>query len=223
MTSPVGCRRSNDVKIASGMSDLNQHLCGLLAEVCGTAPSSLGPESAPGVTPGWDSVTNLSFIAAVEDEFGITISTKEALGLKNLADMASLVCQNLERALRAFERDGAVVVSPPIDDLIQRVTVQFLREPSGELWELVAPLVDVAAGPLQSRLAHGGGLDHVCYELEADDGTLEETLAAEVARGARVVCEPVMAAAFTRRIAFVFRRSQRLVELVEPRRPGQLF
>ena len=211
MTSPVGCRRSNDVKIASGMSDLNQHLCGLLAEVCGTAPSSLGPESAPGVTPGWDSVTNLSFIAAVEDEFGITISTKEALGLKNLADMASLVCQNLERALRAFERDGAVVVSPPIDDLIQRVTVQFLREPS------------VAAGPLQSRLAHGGGLDHVCYELEADDGTLEETLAAEVARGARVVCEPVMAAAFTRRIAFVFRRSQRLVELVEPRRPGQLF
>jgi hypothetical protein len=36
-----------------------------------------------------------------------------------------------------------------------------------------------------------------------------------------VVCEPVLAAAFGRRIAFVFRRSRRLIEYVEPRRPGQ--
>jgi glyoxalase/bleomycin resistance protein/dioxygenase superfamily protein len=134
------------------------------------------------------------------------------------------VGRDLARMRHAFERDGAKVVSAPIDDPIQRVTVQFLREPStGELWELVAPLGDAADTPLSSRLARGGGFDHVCYELEAGDGTLEDVVAAEVARGARVVCEPVIAAAFARRIAFVFRRSQRLIEYVEPRRPGQPF
>lgn len=130
---------------------------------------------------------------------------------------------DLARMRAAFERDGAELVSPPIDDPIQRVTVQFLREPAtGELWELVAPLGDPAASPLTSRLGRGGGFDHVCYELEAGDGTLEARVAAELARGARVVCEPVHAAAFDRRIAFVFRRSRRLIELVEPRRPGQM-
>ena len=132
------------------------------------------------------------------------------------------VGQDLARMRAAFERDGAELASPPIDDPIQRVTVQFLREPAtGELWELVVPLGDPAASPLASRLARGGGLDHVCYELDAGDGSLEDRIAAEVARGARVVCEPVIAAAFERRIAFVFRRSRRLIELVEPRRPGQ--
>jgi methylmalonyl-CoA/ethylmalonyl-CoA epimerase len=132
------------------------------------------------------------------------------------------VGNDLARMRTAFERDGAALVSAPIDDPIQRVTVQFLREPAtGELWELVVPLGDPAGSPLASRLARGGGLDHVCYALEAGDGTLDERVAAEVARGARVVCEPVIATAFERRIAFVFRRSRRLIELVEPRRPGQ--
>jgi methylmalonyl-CoA/ethylmalonyl-CoA epimerase len=124
----------------------------------------------------------------------------------------------------AFEREGAVAVSPPIDDAIQRVTVQFLREPAAGdrfLWELVTPLGPAAESPLASRLARGGGLDHVCYELEQGDGTLEEWLTSEIERGGRVVCEPVRAAAFDRRIAFVFRRSERLVECVEPRRHGQ--
>jgi len=130
---------------------------------------------------------------------------------------------DIARMRAAFERDGAEVISPAIADPIQRVTVQFLREPaSGEVWELVAPLGDPADSPLASRLGKGGGFDHVCYELDPDGGSLEDRVAAEVARGARVVCEPVFAAAFERRIAFVFRRSRRLIELVEPRRPGQL-
>jgi hypothetical protein len=99
------------------------------------------------------------------------------------------VGRDLARMRRAFERDGAVLASPPIDDPVQRVTVQFLREPAtGELWELVVPLGDPADSPLTSRLARGGGFDHVCYELDDDDGTLEDRLAAEVARGAQVVC-----------------------------------
>jgi len=133
------------------------------------------------------------------------------------------VGNDLARMRTAFERDGAEVISPPIDDPIQRVTVQFLREPAtDELWELVVPLGEVASSPLAGRLARGGGLDHVCYELDAADGTLDDVVAAEVARGARIVCEPVIARAFARRIAFVFRRSRRLIEFVEARQPGQL-
>lgn len=73
------------------MDGLHQRLVTLLADVCGAPPSSLGPESAPGVTPGWDSVATLGFIAAVEDELGIAITTAEAMTIKSLGDMARLV------------------------------------------------------------------------------------------------------------------------------------
>jgi acyl carrier protein len=70
---------------------LHGQLAALLADVCGAPLSSIGPEAAPGVTPGWDSVATLGFIAAVEDELGIAITTAEALTIKSLADMARLV------------------------------------------------------------------------------------------------------------------------------------
>jgi acyl carrier protein len=74
------------------MSDrLIERLSGLLADVCGAPAASLGPEARPGVTPGWDSVANLGFIAAVEDEFGVTITTNETLAIKSLGDMAKLL------------------------------------------------------------------------------------------------------------------------------------
>lgn len=70
---------------------LHGRLAALLADVCGAPLGSIGPEAAPGVTPGWDSVATLGFIAAVEDELGIAITTAEALTIKSLADMERLV------------------------------------------------------------------------------------------------------------------------------------
>ena len=70
---------------------LHERLAALLADVCGAPVSSLGPDAAPGVTPGWDSVTNLSFITAIEDELGIAITTAEAIAVKSLGDMVRLV------------------------------------------------------------------------------------------------------------------------------------
>jgi acyl carrier protein len=69
---------------------LHERLAALLADVCGAPASSLGPEAAPGVTPGWDSVATLGFIAAVEDELGISITTAEAMAIKSLGDMVRL-------------------------------------------------------------------------------------------------------------------------------------
>jgi len=73
------------------MKDLQERLAALLADVCGAPVRSLAPDSAAGVTPGWDSVATLGFIAAVEDELGVTITTNEAMTIKTLGDMARLV------------------------------------------------------------------------------------------------------------------------------------
>jgi acyl carrier protein len=74
-----------------GMKGIHEQLAALLADACGAPVSSLGPDAAAGVTPGWDSVATLGFIAAVEEELGVVITTAEALAIKTLDDMARLV------------------------------------------------------------------------------------------------------------------------------------
>jgi acyl carrier protein len=74
---------------------LHERLAALLADVCGAPISSLGPEAAPGVTPGWDSVTNLDFITAIEDDLGVEITTTESMAVKSLGDMVRLVAAKL--------------------------------------------------------------------------------------------------------------------------------
>lgn len=128
------------------------------------------------------------------------------------------VGRDLATLQRRFANESAEAVTPAIADPIQRVIVQFFRDAiTGAMAEIIVPLESVEASPLAGRIARGGGLDHACYELESGDGTLEEVLAVERAQGGRVTCQPVEAVAFGRRIAFVLRRSGRLVEYVEPR------
>jgi acyl carrier protein len=74
-----------------GMKGIHEQLAALLSDVCGAPISSLGPDAAPGVTPGWDSVTNLSFIGVIEEELGVAITAAESLTVKTLDDMARLV------------------------------------------------------------------------------------------------------------------------------------
>lgn len=114
-------------------------------------------------------------------------------------------------------------ITEAVADPVQRVVVQFYRDTAtGDVWEIVAPLTTVEDSPLASRIARGGGLDHVCYELEGGDGSIEEAVASARAQGAQVTCPPVYAAAFERRVAFVLFRSGRLIEYVEPRPAGRV-
>lgn len=133
------------------------------------------------------------------------------------------VGRDLATLQRRFTNESSEVMTPATADPVQCVVVQFFRDAvTGDVLEIIAPLESVEASPLAGRIARGGGLDHACYELEAGDGTLEDVLDAERARGARVTCPPVPATAFGRRIAFVLRRSGRLIEYVEAR-PGADF
>lgn len=77
--------------VATMKDGLHERLAGLLAVSCGIPASAVGPDAAAGVTPGWDSVATLGFIAAIEEDLGVTITTAESLSVKTLADMVRLV------------------------------------------------------------------------------------------------------------------------------------
>jgi acyl carrier protein len=61
----------------------------LLAYHSGAAEESLGASSTPQNTNGWDSVANLGFMAAIEEEFNLTIATRDVISLRSLGDIAS--------------------------------------------------------------------------------------------------------------------------------------
>ncbi len=127
---------------------------------------------------------------------------------RSLAHIAYVV-QDMDRALKRFRKEGAEILVPPTQDPVQEATVALLEIDGGVKLELVAPLPD-GTGPMRARLERGGGLDHLCYVVDA----LDDALAAEEAAGALVVRAPSFARAFGRHVAFVQRRSGLVLELM---------
>lgn len=105
--------------------------------------------------------------------------------------------------------DGQIIYDP-----IQRVRVSFLNpgDARNPVYELVEPATD--GSPVSAFLKKGGGLHHVCYEI--DD--LERALAATNAARFVVLATPAPAVAFDgRRIAWICSKAKNrlLVELLE--------
>lgn len=117
------------------------------------------------------------------------------------------VVRNMDTAIQRFVAEGARILIPPILDPVQRVYVCLLALAGDVPLELVAP-AGFPDCPIQGRLARGGGLDHLCYQV--DD--LEQAIALEEGAGSMVVCRPCHAIAFGRDVAFVHRRSGLVVE-----------
>jgi methylmalonyl-CoA/ethylmalonyl-CoA epimerase len=106
--------------------------------------------------------------------------------------------------------DGEVIHDP-----IQRVRVAFFSpvDPRNPVFELVEPASE--ASPVSNFLKKGGGLHHVCYEI--DD--LESGLRDARGVGLVTVADPAPAVAFDgRRIAWVCSKRRLLVELLERNR-----
>jgi methylmalonyl-CoA/ethylmalonyl-CoA epimerase len=106
--------------------------------------------------------------------------------------------------------DGEVIHDP-----IQRVRVAFLSpvDTRNPVFELVEPASE--GSPVSNFLKKGGGLHHVCYEI--DD--LESGLREATGVGLVVVADPAPAVAFGgRRIAWVCSKKRLLVELLERNR-----
>ena len=117
-----------------------------------------------------------------------------------------------ESQAHLVELTGATSITPIVVDPIQEVSVAFLsdgRPGTGQI-ELVEPVGDES--PVRALAQRGGGLHHVCYEV--DD--LEEQLDRARRTHAVVVRPPQPAAAFQgRRIAWVMTRSGLLIEYLE--------
>jgi methylmalonyl-CoA/ethylmalonyl-CoA epimerase len=99
-----------------------------------------------------------------------------------------------------------------IHDPLQQARVSFFRSggPETPAVELVEPAGDQS--PLHSFVAKGGGLHHVCYEVDNLQLQLEESRSS----GSLVVKPPLPAVAFGGRlIAWVFTRHKLLLEYLE--------
>ena len=116
------------------------------------------------------------------------------------------VGEDIARSLGA-EWDGVIIHDP-----LQEARVTFIRcgGPETPAVELVEPAGDKS--PLHQVVAKGGGLHHICYEVDSLDVQLPQSRAA----GCLVVKDPLPAVAFGgRRIAWVYTRQKLLVEYLE--------
>ncbi len=103
--------------------------------------------------------------------------------------------------------DGEIIHDP---NQVVRVTFLQGEHAADPLIELVEPAGEKS--PVLGFLQRGGGLHHVCYQV--DD--LEERLSVSRAAGGIITRAPLPAVAFGgRRIAWIYTRNKLLVEYLE--------
>jgi len=126
-----------------------------------------------------------------------------------------IVVDDIERhGTRYAEQFGLQPLSAIVTDPIQRVQVQFWGDGREVSLELIQPLDDDS--PVSRFLEKGGGLNHLCFEVEDITAAVEHAQT----KGAICIGGPVPAVAFNgRRIAFLFFRDIGLVEFVEAPSP----
>jgi methylmalonyl-CoA/ethylmalonyl-CoA epimerase len=122
--------------------------------------------------------------------------------------VSSISCVAAQFAATISARwDGEITHDP-----IQRVRVSFFIpvDPRNPVFELVEPASDTS--PVSNFLKKGGGLHHVCYEIDNLESGLREARSA----GLVIVAAPAPAVAFGgRRIAWVCSKNRLLMELLE--------
>lgn len=123
------------------------------------------------------------------------------------------VVASIEQSAAPFARsvggswDGKITFDP-----LQKVRVTFLKgaDAADSLIELVEP--GAPDSPVSRFLERGGGLHHLCYEVEQ----MESHLAYCKSIGTKVIRPPVPAVAFGgRHIAWAVTKTRLLIELLE--------
>jgi acyl carrier protein len=69
----------------SGRNGDGDRLFRTMAAVLGIEPGELNDESSPDSISSWDSLNHLNIVMAVEGEFGICLSAEDALEMRNVA------------------------------------------------------------------------------------------------------------------------------------------
>ncbi|MGA8215534.1 MAG: VOC family protein [Candidatus Sulfotelmatobacter sp.] len=129
-----------------------------------------------------------------------------------------IVVPQIRPVLEGFAASiGAQPDSEIIYDPLQEVSVAFMRPSTpGPAVELIEPAAENC--PVSNLARSGGGLHHLCYEVN----DLEAELEIARSHGGIVVRKPLPAVAFGgRRIAWVFTRYKLLLEYLEQRCPAE--
>ena len=72
---------------------LSAAVIALAAEIFRVDPGMIDPASRPGSVPGWDSFSQLNFLMAAEDRFGVTIPAALVAQIVSIADMVGAIRQ----------------------------------------------------------------------------------------------------------------------------------
>jgi methylmalonyl-CoA/ethylmalonyl-CoA epimerase len=125
------------------------------------------------------------------------------------------VTRNIEqKAAQLAVLLGCRPTGPSVIDEVQGVRIQFVEMKDGSLLELLEPYG--AKSPVERHLQKGGGIYHLCFEVEDLEGTLQRL---RDTGDAMVVRDPTPAPAIdNRRVAFVVTADRDLFEFVESAR-----
>lgn len=123
-----------------------------------------------------------------------------------------IVVRDIEESIRYYETcfdfffDGAIY-----EDAIQKVKVTFIKIPGQNLkFELLEPLTEDS--PIMNALRKGGGLNHICYEVQ----NIKQAIQSLLDNGNRLISGPTPAIAFqNRNIAFIYTKQREIIELLE--------
>jgi len=123
-----------------------------------------------------------------------------------------IVVKNIEESIRYYETcfefdfDGAIY-----EDAIQKVRIAFVNLPNQNLkFELLEPLTEDS--PVMNALRKGGGLNHICYEVQ----NIKQAIQSLLDSGNRLISGPTPAIAFqNRNIAFIYTKQREIVELLQ--------
>jgi methylmalonyl-CoA/ethylmalonyl-CoA epimerase len=129
--------------------------------------------------------------------------------LHHIGFVVASIPQQIERLADSI---GAQWNETILHDPLQKARVTFLRTscPSDALIELVEPAGEES--PVLQFLQKGGGLHHLCYEVQDLDAHLKTMRL----KGAVIVRRPLPAVAFdNRRIAWTCTRQKLLLEFLE--------
>jgi acyl carrier protein len=77
------------------MADTWQHMQHVFRDIFDDEALDLQPETTAAGVEGWDSLTHIDLIVALEREFKIKFTTAEVTRLKNVGELAALIDKKL--------------------------------------------------------------------------------------------------------------------------------
>jgi methylmalonyl-CoA/ethylmalonyl-CoA epimerase len=129
--------------------------------------------------------------------------------LHHIGFIVPSIAQSVEGFINSLqaEWDGKIFHDP---NQVVRVTFLSIQKGPGPSLELVEPAGEKS--PVLPFLKKGGGLHHLCYEVE----NLDQSLAFCRSKGGLITRPPMPAVAFSgRRIAWAYTKNRLLVEYLE--------